>query len=226
MQKFELNLRRRDIPVEELLADLVAVSIKLNGENVTRIVYEQNGNFGATTFIRKFGTWNKALETAGLTANARQNIPKEELFENLATVWTNLGRQPTLKDISKTESVSKFSASTYEKRFGSWNKTLLSFIAHVNTDEKLDEISSDELTLPTLSRRKRTGRTINWRLRAQVLIGDNCICKMCGASPAKDSTVQLHVDHIYPWAKGGETVVENLQTLCMTCNIGKSDEVF
>jgi 5-methylcytosine-specific restriction endonuclease McrA len=38
--------------------------------------------------------------------------------------------------------------------------------------------------------------------------------------------VQLHVDHIYPWAKGGETVVENLQTLCMTCNIGKSDEVF
>ena len=25
------------------------------------------------------------------------------------------------------------------------------------------------------------------------------------------------------WAKGGETALENLQTLCSVCNIGKSD---
>lgn len=43
------------------------------------------------------------------------------------------------------------------------------------------------------------------------------------ASPAKDSTVELHVDHIIPWAKGGETVMDNLQTLCSKCNWGKSD---
>ena len=46
---------------------------------------------------------------------------------------------------------------------------------------------------------------------------------MCGASPAKDSHVVLHADHIKPWSKGGETVLENLRTLCMKCNIGKSD---
>ena len=48
-------------------------------------------------------------------------------------------------------------------------------------------------------------------------------CKICGASPAKDPNVELHVDHIKPWAKGGETVLDNLQTLCSKCNLGKSD---
>jgi len=70
----------------------------------------------------------------------------------------------------------------------------------------------------------RTSRKINWRLRAMVLIRDNCICIMCGASPSKDPSVVLHVDHVKTWSKGGETYLENLQTLCSVCNIGKSDE--
>ncbi len=70
-------------------------------------------------------------------------------------------------------------------------------------------------------------RKVNWRLRAIVLIRDNCICRMCGASPAKDQKVVLRVDHIQPWSKGGEgeTELDSLQTLCSVCNIGKSDEV-
>jgi len=31
------------------------------------------------------------------------------------------------------------------------------------------------------------------------------------------------VDHKKAWANGGETVLENLETLCSKCNIGKSD---
>ncbi|MBY0462653.1 MAG: HNH endonuclease [Alphaproteobacteria bacterium] len=34
------------------------------------------------------------------------------------------------------------------------------------------------------------------------------------------------MDHITPWSKGGETLIENFQTLCSVCNIGKSDEIF
>jgi 5-methylcytosine-specific restriction endonuclease McrA len=33
--------------------------------------------------------------------------------------------------------------------------------------------------------------------------------------------VELHADHISPWADGGKTVLENLQTLCQNCNLGK-----
>ena len=69
----------------------------------------------------------------------------------------------------------------------------------------------------------KTQREPNLRLRFKVLARDHFKCCSCGASPAKDSSVELHVDHIVPWSKGGETVLENLRTLCSKCNLGKSD---
>ena len=70
---------------------------------------------------------------------------------------------------------------------------------------------------------KRRTRAISDKLRYQVLKRDNFKCCTCGASPAKEPSVELHIDHIIPWSKGGETTLENLQTLCSKCNIGKSD---
>ena len=70
---------------------------------------------------------------------------------------------------------------------------------------------------------KQTSRAISDKLRYKVLKRDNFKCCACGASPAKDPSVELHIDHITPWSKGGETILENLQTLCSKCNIGKSD---
>lgn len=61
------------------------------------------------------------------------------------------------------------------------------------------------------------------KLRYQVLKRDNFKCCACGASPAKDPSIELHIDHIIPFSKGGETTLENLQTLCSRCNIGKGD---
>lgn len=74
----------------------------------------------------------------------------------------------------------------------------------------------------TLSTKNRS-RAISDKLRYTVLKRDSFKCCACGASPAKDPSVELHIDHIIPWSKGGETVLENLQTLCSRCNIGKSD---
>ena len=75
---------------------------------------------------------------------------------------------------------------------------------------------------PTAHRKENT-RIISDKLRYQVLKRDNFKCFACGASPAKDPSVELHIDHIIPWSKGGETTFENLQTLCSRCNLGKSD---
>ena len=72
---------------------------------------------------------------------------------------------------------------------------------------------------------KSKSRVISDKLRYQVLKRDNFKCCACGASPAKDPAVELHIDHILPWSKGGETTLENLQTLCSKCNIGKSDSL-
>jgi 5-methylcytosine-specific restriction endonuclease McrA len=71
--------------------------------------------------------------------------------------------------------------------------------------------------------RHGTGRDPSLRLRWRVLQRDSFKCCACGSSPAIALGVELHVDHVFPWEEGGETVIENLQTLCSKCNLGKSN---
>ncbi|MBM3581177.1 MAG: HNH endonuclease [Alphaproteobacteria bacterium] len=52
---------------------------------------------------------------------------------------------------------------------------------------------------------------------------DDFRCRACGANPPTSPGLRLHVDHIVPWSKGGETIMDNLQTLCERCNLGKSN---
>lgn len=56
-----------------------------------------------------------------------------------------------------------------------------------------------------------------------VLARDNWTCCSCGRSSREDG-ITLEVDHIVPRSKGGTDDVENLQTLCKKCNIGKSNK--
>lgn len=53
------------------------------------------------------------------------------------------------------------------------------------------------------------------KLRKQVLARDGHKCVTCGA------TADLTADHIHPVARGGETTLQNLQTLCRRCNSRK-----
>lgn len=60
-------------------------------------------------------------------------------------------------------------------------------------------------------------------LRYDILKRDNYKCRICGFG-AEDG-VKLHVDHIIPVSKGGKTEINNLQTLCERCNMGKSNKL-
>jgi len=220
MTKFKVQLRQRNIPKSDLISDIKKVANELSKNSLTSQEYSQKGRYGVNTYLRRFKSWNTALEEAGLIVINRQNIPEVELFQNIAKVWTKIGRQPFGRDMEKTNGNSNVSLGTYENRFGTWNNALLAFAKYIETGKLSDESTSQPIE-PTPG--KRTSRKINWRLRAQVLIAHSCICQMCGISPAKDPDVILHVDHIKPWSKGGETEINNLQALCEKCNVGKSD---
>ncbi len=56
-------------------------------------------------------------------------------------------------------------------------------------------------------------------IRWEIWERDNFTCLMCG------SRRFLHVDHIYPKSRGGPTVLENLGTLCKSCNSSKGNRV-
>ena len=59
-------------------------------------------------------------------------------------------------------------------------------------------------------------------LRFAVLARDDFKCRYCGrAAPS----VELHIDHVVPRARGGRDEEGNLVAACADCNHGKSDGV-
>lgn len=70
---------------------------------------------------RLFGTWNDALRAAGLTPRLRSRVPTEELLAEIESLAEKLGRPPRWADNRRE---GRFSVTTYQKRFGSWVKTL------------------------------------------------------------------------------------------------------
>lgn len=58
------------------------------------------------------------------------------------------------------------------------------------------------------------------KLRLQVLWRDGFRCVRCGSEDNPTA------DHIYPRSKGGYTELDNLQTLCGSCNSSKGDKVY
>lgn len=296
--KYELNSYNRNVNENDLIKDLRRIATALNSNYVSRSDYESKGNYSATPFINRFGSWIKSLEIAGLCTerpasdyhrisdkelledikNAAISMSKNtvtsteytkfgkfkvqtiltrfdnwdsalkqadliptgfslhytdlDLFNEIEDIWIKLGRQPTTSDIKK--GISKISLNTYTRRFGGWRNALELFVKYINEETSPEEIEKivdeaigvlqtekDKVKIRKLSR--RTNRDINLRLRFKVLQRDNFKCRICGISPAIDPTVILHVNHIFPWVKGGETELENLQSLCSKCNLGKSD---
>lgn len=224
----------KEINSEVLLADLVRVANEISNPNITINDYEKYGKYSAVTMGVRFGSWNKAKEKANLEVTYVANNSNEDLFQNVLDLWTLLGRQPKYREVISPQS--KFNGSTYARRFGSWRAALEAFIEYINSDniDSNETVQTDkEELIPIVisgqnrpqkeSKTKRTSRGINLRLRWTILQRDHFSCRKCGRSPAKDVNVVLHVDHIIPWSKEGETIIENLETLCQQCNLGKSN---
>ena len=68
--------------------------------------------------------------------------------------------------------------------------------------------------------RVERGKVSN-RMRFSIYERDGYRCRRCGVSGQYDKSVRLEIDHIIPIAKGGKSTMDNLQTLCHTCNIYK-----
>ena len=224
IMKYELNTYHRNTSDEELLDDLKKVADKIGMDKITREQYDQKGEFSSGTLENRFGTWNKALEKAGLKVTHKKNLSEKELFENIEEVWIKLGRQPLYGEIKIP--LSKYSPWPYEKRFGTWRKGLEAFIEYINSNkeevQETEENEQGEKLSDTIEieYKHKTKRNISERLKVQVLMRDGNKCKLCGITVTGED---IHFDHIKPWSKGGETVLENLQVLCARHNLAKGN---
>jgi hypothetical protein len=221
---YKLKNFHYNIPEQELLDDLKRVAAILRKNNLSSREYDEIGKYKSGTIHRRFETWNNALQKAGLDITLNLNLSEKELFENIEEVWITLGRQPT--DREMRQPISKYSKHPYLTKFGTWRKALIAFIEFINsTNDQEEKIEHVENTIEKTEEegiilKHKTKRTPSERLKVQVLMRDGNKCRLCGITVTGDN---IHFDHIKPWSKGGETILENIQVLCETHNLAKGN---
>ncbi|MFZ3083906.1 homing endonuclease associated repeat-containing protein [Rhodoferax ferrireducens] len=208
---------------EEILSAMAATAATLKKETITIQEFLAHTGVTGTPVRRIFGSWKSALLAAGMSQSPlAKRYTDEECFENMLAVWTHYGRPPQHDEMNQDPS--QVGSKAYVRRWGTWRKALQAFVQRVNGDAPapiaVPESASVKAPL-SLVTSDRGPRDIPLALRYYVLKRDSFRCVTCGSSPAITRGVVLHIDHIHPWARGGATVVDNLRTLCLPCNLGK-----
>ncbi len=216
---------------DDLIAELRRVHAILGTETVNRAQFNEYSVTSYTAIRNRFG-WHEALKLAGITPapTAKRKWTVEQCFENLATVWTHYGRPPAYREMF--EPPSTVSGKAYDGRWGTWRRALRAFVEWASSENDTSELESPSQPTPIVEpaakpvivgRSEGDQRQVGPRLRFRVFQRDRFRCVACGRSPATDLNVVLHADHITPVALGGKSFIENLQTLCEGCNLGKGN---
>jgi len=72
-------------------------------------------------------------------------------------------------------------------------------------------------------RGKKEHKKIGKKVREFIFKRDGLVCKNCTKEYPREF---LHIDHIKPSSRGGETAPWNLQVLCRDCNLIKRNHIF
>jgi hypothetical protein len=157
----------------------------------------------------RFGEVLDCMEMHGLT-----------LFDpddHEGAVWNVDKLPPTLKADSTVWLNTNFYIAT-ESSFKFFIASLTTFDPDVRNSPIGDcehfELGTWQKSTVTKSETKQ----VTPKRRYEVLVRDNHTCQSCGA---KAPNTLLQVDHIFPRSLGGSNEMDNLQTLCIVCNIGK-----
>ena len=235
---------------ESLLTELRSMAAKSNSKGFSYSEYRSlGGRYSIGTFQKHLGRWRDAVHLIGRDeglAHPRPHLTftNEDYFAEMQRVWEILGRQPKSAEMKRYGS--RMSHQAFQVRFGSWMRGVHAFcedrgskegpsegLPSVGTAEEVSappaaaseahEQRTEHVLAGVLVIQNATPRAPSLRLRFKVFQRDRFTCRACGRSPATENGVVLHIDHIVPYSGLGETVFENLQTLCDRCNLGKSD---
>jgi hypothetical protein len=227
----KMHQQTKHLTNEEIINELQRVAKSLNKNSLTTTDLDKVSKvISASTIANRFGSWTNGLKAANLTIHKKGRRHCElDYFDNMLKVWTHYGRQPKYQEMDLPPSV--ITSGAYESKWGKWSNALLAFIEYVNKDKIEEDIIIEEkqhFNKKELENKieKRNSRGIPIGLRYRIFVRDRFRCVKCGRSPATDLNCEIHIDHIIPISKEGKTVLENLQTTCKECNLGKSNNYY
>jgi hypothetical protein len=166
---------------------------------------------------RRFGGWGKALQAAGFRAHSSKPDPRD-MVAAFRNCWQEQNSVPSYLQFSDyLEKLNyPFRTKTCVRFFGGLGR-----LARLIEEVDLGTLPESKLYEHHKPVRRRLYDAVRPKVRLAVLKRDNYRCVKCGASPNDDKSIRLEVDHIVPGSRGGLATMENLQTLCSSCNQGK-----
>lgn len=117
--------------------------------------FREYGDYSTNACESVFGSWNEALQTAGLELNKKQGYTREELLDEIHRIADVTGRTPREIDLSEHGEITK---RPFSRVFGSWNAALEAagyepnHTNHIPEQDLLDELDrlADELGHPPM----------------------------------------------------------------------------
>lgn len=216
------------ISADEIAALVKEIASKTGVSSLTQLEFTSRTGIGQKAILNRFSAWRDVLAAAGLEPTALgRRYSDDDCFENVLRLWTHYGRQPTFAELNRPPS--NVGSKAYKRRWGGWRNALHAFVEQVNKAPEPVAQTHDPAEAVTTCQSGRTEldvpRSITLAVRYKVLSRDRFRCVLCGRSPAKDPSIELHVDHILAWSRGGTNVLENLRTTCSARNLGKGDKL-
>jgi hypothetical protein len=186
----------------QLIDDLKAFAEEL-GETPTFTEMNDSGLWAASTYVRSFGTWNAALQEAGLEVNKSHEVSKEQLISDLQQFAEELDRTPTKREMNN---LGPWGKNTYITRLGTWNAALQ------EAGLKINRLGSEELA----GIGEQAYGSGYHSKRSEVLERDSYECRVCG------EIENIHCHHIKPRREfekiGDSNTLDNLIILCNSCH--------
>src|SRR5258708_5153679 len=186
--------------------------------------FDRVAEISGNTLKREFGSWKNALKALSVHLKSKRielkpkskiSISDSHLFNEMDEIWSSLGHRPSRCECERARPA--YSYNTYRRRFGGWQKACLKFIEYKMGGEAISIEDASEVKLKTSNElplqppaqyEPSKGRNISLKLRLDVLNRDGF----------------RYIDHVIPFSKDGKTSIQNLQTLCQDCNLGKSND--
>lgn len=109
---------------EQIKAEIQRVASKLNTRHLTSKEFGRNSKISTATVCHVYGSWNRAVEAAGLEPISHyipehKEIPDRELMDEIIRLTKELGKRPSDREM---QALGKYSPRPYAKRWGSFAK--------------------------------------------------------------------------------------------------------